>query len=73
MNKLGIGILSFAHGHVNAYAQQIKTFDDAQLIACWDDDESTRAAAGRDFWHPLFLAGGGRPLAARHRLRHRRQ
>lgn len=38
--KLGIGILSFAHGHVNAYARQIKTFDDAQLVACWDDEEA---------------------------------
>ena len=37
--KLGIGILSFAHGHVNAYANQIKGFDDAALAACWDDDE----------------------------------
>ena len=36
--KLGIGILSFAHGHVNAYAHKIKGFDDAELIACWDDD-----------------------------------
>lgn len=36
--RVGIGILSFAHGHVNAYAQQIRGFDDAQLIACWDDD-----------------------------------
>jgi predicted dehydrogenase len=36
--KLGIGILSFAHGHVNAYAHQIKSFDDAELITCWDDD-----------------------------------
>lgn len=36
--KIGIGIVSFAHGHVNAYAHQIKTFDDAELIACWDDD-----------------------------------
>jgi predicted dehydrogenase len=36
--KIGIGILSFAHGHVNAYAHQIKNFDDAELIACWDDD-----------------------------------
>lgn len=34
----GIGILSFAHGHVNAYANRIKTFDDARLVACWDDD-----------------------------------
>ncbi len=37
--KVRIGIVSFAHGHVNAYAHQIKTFDDAQLAACWDDDE----------------------------------
>ena len=38
-DKIGIGIVSFAHGHVNAYASQIKKFDDAQLVACWDDDE----------------------------------
>lgn len=38
--KLGIGILSFAHGHVNAYARGIRTFDDARLVACWDDDEA---------------------------------
>lgn len=36
--KIGIGIVSFAHGHVNAYASQIKTFDDAEVVACWDDD-----------------------------------
>lgn len=36
--KSRIGILSFAHGHVNAYAHQIKSFEDAALIACWDDD-----------------------------------
>ncbi|HZP84437.1 MAG TPA: Gfo/Idh/MocA family oxidoreductase [Chthonomonadaceae bacterium] len=38
--KLGVGILSFAHGHVNAYAHQIRNFEDAQLVACWDDDET---------------------------------
>ena len=36
--KLRIGVLSWAHGHVNAYAGQIKNFEDAQLVACWDDD-----------------------------------
>lgn len=36
--KIGIGILSFAHGHVMAYVQRIQTFDDARLVACWDDD-----------------------------------
>jgi predicted dehydrogenase len=38
--KLGVGILSFAHGHVSAYAHQIRNFEDAQLVACWDDDET---------------------------------
>ena len=37
-SKLGIGIVSWAHGHVNAYANQIKNFPDAHLVACWDDD-----------------------------------
>jgi len=37
--KLGIGILSFAHGHVGMYAERIATFGDARLVACWDDDE----------------------------------
>ena len=36
--EIGIGIASFAHGHVNAYANQIKDFPDARLVACWDDD-----------------------------------
>lgn len=37
--SIGIGILSWAHGHVNAYASQIRGFDDARLVACWDDDD----------------------------------
>ncbi len=36
--RLRVGILSFAHGHVNAYAQQLNVFDDAELAVCWDDD-----------------------------------
>ncbi len=36
--SLGIGILSFAHGHVNSYANEIRSCEDARLIACWDDD-----------------------------------
>lgn len=38
MSKVGIGILSWAHGHVNVYAHQIANFEDARLLACWDDD-----------------------------------
>ena len=36
--KIGIGIISFAHGHANAYCNQMRAFDDVQLIACWDDN-----------------------------------
>lgn len=39
MKPLGIGIISFAHGHVNAYCSQIRGFDDARLVAAWDDNE----------------------------------
>jgi predicted dehydrogenase len=39
MNPLGIGIISFAHGHVNAYCSQIRGFEDAHLVAAWDDNE----------------------------------
>lgn len=36
--RIGIGIASWAHGHVNAYAGRIREFDDARLVRCWDDD-----------------------------------
>jgi predicted dehydrogenase len=39
MNPLGIGIISFAHGHVNAYCSQIRGFEDARLVAAWDDNK----------------------------------
>ena len=43
MAKIGISILSWAHGHVGVYAGKIREFDDARLVSCWDDD----AARGR--------------------------
>lgn len=38
MAKIGIGVLNFAHGHVGAYCSQIVNFEDARLVACWDDN-----------------------------------
>lgn len=38
--KINIGIVSFAHGHVGAYARRIVGFDDARLVIAWDDDEA---------------------------------
>src|SRR5438094_613951 len=38
MAPIGIGILSFAHGHVNAYCDQLVRFEDVRLVAAWDDN-----------------------------------
>lgn len=55
--SLGIGIVSFAHGHVNAYASRIKTFEDAHLVAAWDDDteRGTKQAQSFDIPYSPFL------------------
>ena len=37
-NTLRLGIISFAHGHIHAYVDVIKAFDDAEIVAAWDDD-----------------------------------
>lgn len=37
--KIGIGIVSFAHGHVSSYCHQMINFDDVKLVSCWDDNE----------------------------------
>lgn len=52
--KIGVGILSFAHGHVNAYARMIQGFDDARLIACWDHDV-TRGRVGAERYDIPFI------------------
>jgi predicted dehydrogenase len=52
--KLGLGILSFAHGHANVYCQVIKDFADAGLIAAWDDDPARGGAACERFGIPLY-------------------
>jgi predicted dehydrogenase len=46
--KIGIGVLSFAHGHAGAYCQRLLSYDDVQLVACWDDHEQRgRTSADR--------------------------
>ncbi|MCP4642924.1 MAG: Gfo/Idh/MocA family oxidoreductase, partial [bacterium] len=37
---IGIGVLSFAHGHVGTYAHVMKDFDDVRLITAYDDNET---------------------------------
>ena len=49
MHPTNIGIISFAHAHANAYCEQIATFDDASVVAAWDDDEERGRAACERF------------------------
>lgn len=37
-DKIRIGIISFAHGHIHRYVEEIANFDDTEVIAAWDDD-----------------------------------
>lgn len=53
MSKLGIGVLSYAHGHVNAYSAEIKASDDAELVAVWDDNLE-RGKANADAFGAAF-------------------
>jgi predicted dehydrogenase len=52
-DKIGIGILSFAHGHSQVYCQVMKNFADVELVAAWDDlperGGSAAQAYGLDF------------------------
>jgi predicted dehydrogenase len=49
MERLGIGILGFAHGHVNAYCARIQTFPDARLVAAWDHDAERGGRSAAQF------------------------
>jgi 1,5-anhydro-D-fructose reductase (1,5-anhydro-D-mannitol-forming) len=57
MNPLNIAVLSFAHGHANAYCDVIATFDDAKVVAAWDDNPERGQVAcekyGLDFHRDL--------------------
>ncbi len=54
---LGIGIISFAHGHVTNYAQYIKEREDANVLVGWDEDpergKSKAEAVGAAFAESL--------------------
>ena len=51
--KIGVGIISFAHGHANAYCNMMQGFEDVNLIVCWDDNiergENAALQYGLDF------------------------
>lgn len=47
--KIGIGVISFAHGHANAYCQRMLGFDDVKLVACWDNNQGRGEDAAGQF------------------------
>lgn len=57
VNPIRLGVVSFAHGHVNAYVEAIKDFPDAIVVAGWDADrergEAQCAKHGLTFEHDL--------------------
>lgn len=38
LQPLRLGVVSFAHAHVRMYCRVIAGFEDADVVACWDDD-----------------------------------
>ena len=48
-NRVRIGMLSFAHGHVGVYARELARRDDAELTACWDADTGRMHAMADEY------------------------
>jgi len=49
VSKIGIGVLSYAHGHVSSYSSEIVNFDDAEILSIWDDDIGRGEGAANSF------------------------
>lgn len=49
MDKVGVGVLSHAHGHASTYCHIMQNFDDVELVACWDDDAERGTKAAQQF------------------------
>lgn len=47
--KIGLGVISFAHGHAAAYCRRLLTYEDVALVACWDDNEPRGLAHAEQF------------------------
>jgi predicted dehydrogenase len=50
---IGIGVISFAHGHVRTYCSEWVNMPDVKLVAAWDDDtargQEAASSYGMDF------------------------
>jgi hypothetical protein len=57
MARIGVGVLSFAHGHAGMYCQQLVEDEDVPLVACWNDDEARGQAAAAQYGMRYSLRG----------------
>ena len=53
MKRIGIGILSHAHGHVMAYSRVLQKMEGVELVAAWDDNEERGRAAADTYGYAL--------------------
>ena len=51
MDKVRLGVLSHAHGHVGAYCGVLRDFPDAEVVASWDDNPERGRAAASNYGH----------------------
>ena len=59
-----LGVVSFAHAHVVAYVETVAGFEDAAVVAGWDEDEARGRAACEKYglaWEPSLAALLARP------------
>lgn len=49
MDKVNIGILSHAHGHLGAYCRIMQDYEDVSLVAGWDDNPERGQTAARQY------------------------
>jgi predicted dehydrogenase len=55
-DQIGIGILSFAHGHANVYCQVMADkarFPDVKLVSAWDDNPARGESSAQRYGIPL--------------------
>ena len=54
-DSVRLAVISFAHGHVLSYCRAIAGFDDAEVVAAWDDDHQRGQTHAAEFgldWEP---------------------
>lgn len=49
IDRVGIGVLSFAHGHGGTYCRVMRGFPDVELVAGWDDNPERGLQAAHDY------------------------